>query len=282
MAGDCPKNLSDVAEIIMGQSPPGEMVNTEGVGLPLLNGPTEFTSYHPHPVQFTTDARKQAKAGDILFCVRGSTTGRMNWADQDYAIGRGIAAIQPSLPGTAAAVRGIIEVALPALLPAATGSTFPNLSRDQLVGITVPAWSGAELIVISNVVGALDEKIELNRRMAETLEGLARALFRSWFVDFDPVRAKIEGRPTGLPDDLAALFPKSFGDSGFPMGFKREALGSSLVRSVVRGLAPAYADEGILTLNQRCIRGGRIDLTQARRHDPKRLTDNELSDFRQL
>ena len=60
------------------------------------------------------------------------------------------------------------------------------------------------------VLGALDDKIELNRRMSETLEEMARALFRSWFVDFDPVRAKAEGRPSGLPPDLDALFPASF------------------------------------------------------------------------
>jgi len=56
----------------------------------------------------------------------------------------------------------------------------------------------------------LDDKIELNRRMNETLETLARALFQSWFVDFDPVRAKVEGRDTGLPRHLADLFPDSF------------------------------------------------------------------------
>ncbi len=63
---------------------------------------------------------------------------------------------------------------------------------------------------IARVLGALDDKIELNRRMSETLEEMARALFWSWFVDFDPVRAKAEGRPSGLPPDLDALFPASF------------------------------------------------------------------------
>ena len=63
---------------------------------------------------------------------------------------------------------------------------------------------------IVDTLGALDDKIELNRRMSETLEEMARALFRSWFVDFDPVRAKAEGRPSGLPPDLDALFPASF------------------------------------------------------------------------
>ena len=78
---------------------------------------------------------------------------------------------------------------------------------------------------IADLLCALDDKIELNRRMAETLEAMARALFRSWFVDFGPVRAKAEGRPTGLPDDLAALFPDSFDNDGLPSGWTRQSLG---------------------------------------------------------
>ena len=66
---------------------------------------------------------------------------------------------------------------------------------------------------ISHVLGSLDDKIELNRRMNETLEATARAIFKSWFVDFDPVRVKAEGGAPGLPDDVAALFPDSFEDS---------------------------------------------------------------------
>ena len=60
---------------------------------------------------------------------------------------------------------------------------------------------------IAHILGTLDDKIELNRRMNATLEAMARALFRSWFVDFDPVRAKMEGRDTGLPKEIADLFP---------------------------------------------------------------------------
>jgi type I restriction enzyme S subunit len=60
---------------------------------------------------------------------------------------------------------------------------------------------------IAHILGTLDDKIELNRRMNETLEAMARALFKSWFVDFDPVRAKAEGRDPGLPQPLADLFP---------------------------------------------------------------------------
>ena len=66
---------------------------------------------------------------------------------------------------------------------------------------------------IAHILGTLDDKIELNRRMNATLEEMARALFKSWFVDFDPVRAKMEGRDTGLPREIADLFPDGFEES---------------------------------------------------------------------
>jgi type I restriction enzyme S subunit len=71
----------------------------------------------------------------------------------------------------------------------------------------------SEQRAIGHILGTLDDKIEVNRRMSETLEAMARALFKSWFVDFDPVRAKAEGRDPGLPQPLADLFPDSFKDS---------------------------------------------------------------------
>lgn len=73
----------------------------------------------------------------------------------------------------------------------------------------------AERRAIAHILGTLDEKIEVNRRMNETLEGIARALFKSWFVDFDPVRAMAEGRDPGLPDQFADLFPDSFAEGKF-------------------------------------------------------------------
>ena len=73
--------------------------------------------------------------------------------------------------------------------------------------IEIPLPPLSEQRAIAHILGTLDDKIELNRRMNETLEGMARALFKSWFVDFDPVRAKMEGRKTGLPPDIADLFP---------------------------------------------------------------------------
>lgn len=95
----------------------------------------------------------------------------------------------------------------------------PHINMGLLRAWEVAAPAVREQRRISRLLGSLDDKIELNRRIAETLEAMARALFKSWFVDFDPVHAKVEGRPAGLPDGVAALFPDSFGEGGLPEGW---------------------------------------------------------------
>ena len=95
----------------------------------------------------------------------------------------------------------------------AHGATMPNLNTAILSACPFVVPPILEQRAIAHILGTLDDKIELNRRMNATLEAMARALFRSWFVDFDPVRAKIEGRDTGLPKDIADLFPDRLVDS---------------------------------------------------------------------
>ena len=82
-----------------------------------------------------------------------------------------------------------------------------GITGRDLSGLEIPSPPLSEQRAIAHILGTLDDKIELNRRMNATLEALAQALFRSWFVDFDPVRAKMEGRDIGLPTDIADLFP---------------------------------------------------------------------------
>lgn len=92
-----------------------------------------------------------------------------------------------------------------------TGVPHTNLGILRNTPILLPPLN--EQRAIAHILGTLDDKIELNRKMNQTLEAMAGAIFKSWFVDFDPVRAKAEGRDPGLPRDLAALFPDSFEDS---------------------------------------------------------------------
>ncbi len=97
---------------------------------------------------------------------------------------------------------------------AAGGSAQPILNKGDFSRLEITLPPLAEQKAIASILGALDDKIELNRRMNATLEAMARALFQSWFVDFDPVRAKLDGRePEGMDSDTAALFPGTFEDS---------------------------------------------------------------------
>ena len=109
----------------------------------------------------------------------------------------------------------------------------------RTIGVPLPPLP--EQRAIARILVTLDDKIELNRRMNETLESMARALFKSWFVDFDPVRAKMEGRDTGLPPDIADLFPDRLVDSEMgeiPEGWEVEFLGD-LAKTRRRGIDPA-------------------------------------------
>ncbi len=94
----------------------------------------------------------------------------------------------------------------------ATGTTNLGLAREDFLSLPVPEFNSSRQCVV-DMLEALDDKVELNRRMNETLEAMARALFKSWFVDFDPVRARMEGRDTGLPQGIAELFPDRLADS---------------------------------------------------------------------
>ncbi len=108
-------------------------------------------------------------------------------------------------------------------------SAQPNASASTMTAAPLHApRDKTEQRAIAHILGTLDDKIELNRRMNVTLEAMARALFTSWFVDFDPVRAKMEGRDTGLPKDIANLFPDRLVDSELgemPEGWETGLLG---------------------------------------------------------
>ena len=143
---------------------------------------------------------------------------------------------------------------------------YVSLTSQRGLYVTLPPIDTQR--AIAHILGTLDDKIELNRRMNETLEGMARAIFKSWFVDFDPVRAKAEGRNPGLPKPLADLFPDSFKDSELgkiPKGWEvrtlRELLelayGKAMKAENRRdGSIPVYGSNGLVGWhNERLVAG---------------------------
>ncbi len=137
------------------------------------------------------------------------------------------------------------------------GSTVDRIPLTEFPRFPIRIPPLPQQRAIATILGALDDKIELNRRMNETLEAMARAIFTSWFVDFDPVRAKMEGRqPFGMDADTAALFPESLAPSSIgeipgdwkvsPIGKIVEfAYGKALKADVRRhGTIPVYGSNG--------------------------------------
>ena len=129
-----------------------------------------------------------------------------------------------------------------AIRPYISGSVQAKLSQGNLNKIPVPYPADEDdRHAIAHILGTLDDKIELNRRMNETLEAMARALFKSWFVDFDPVRAKTEGRDLGLPQSIADLFPDSFDEAepgAIPRGWHHGSVGD-LCTAIYSGGTPS-------------------------------------------
>ena len=155
---------------------------------------------------------KLVPAGTVLLLARGMTllndlpvciTERPMTFNQDVKALRPIPGLDPDfLPylvlGNKHRLLNLVDLA---------GHGTGRLNSEELKALDVQLPPPPEQRAIAHILGTLDDKIELNRRMNETLEAMARALFKSWFVDFDPVRAKMAGRDTGLPKHLADLFP---------------------------------------------------------------------------
>jgi len=110
----------------------------------------------------------------------------------------------------------------------ASGSVQKDLNHSSFKSIEISIPDKTHQREVSALLDLLEKKIELNQKMNETLEEISKAIFKSWFVDFDPVRAKMEGRPTGLPDDISDLFPDELVDSEIgeiPKGWEDRKLG---------------------------------------------------------
>jgi len=146
----------------------------------------------------------------------------------------------------------------------ATGTTVVGIKQSVLRKIDLDFPPFLDQKAIAHILGTLDDKIELNRKTNETLEAMAKALFKSWFVDFDPVRAKAEGRPTGLPAEISDLFPDSFEDSELgeiPSGWKVMELG--MVSIFLNGYAFKSSDwqeNGVPVVKIGSVRPGFVDV----------------------
>jgi type I restriction enzyme S subunit len=213
--------LGHQATIIMGQSPPGESYNRDGRGAPLLNGPTEFGPRHPTEKQWTTSPTKLCQTGDVLFCVRGATAGRLNAADKEYCLGRGLAAIRGN-PGEfdSGFLRHVLTNGYTKFQARGVGSTFINISSEELANFEVPALPLAEQQRIAEVLDRAEALRAKRRAALAQLDTLTRALFLDLFGDpihnpnGFPVRPMIDLVDPHRPISYGILMPGPDQDEG--------------------------------------------------------------------
>ena len=176
--------LAEVATIVMGQSPAGESYNRDGRGTPLLNGPTEFGKVHPVEKQWTTAPTKCCDPGDVLFCVRGATAGRLNIADKQYCLGRGLAAIRgnPQKLDTGF-LRHVLSNGYAVFQARGVGSTFINISGEELARFEIPQVLMQEQRRIAEILDKA-EALRVKRLAAlDRLDTLAQSVFLDMFGD---------------------------------------------------------------------------------------------------
>lgn len=213
--------LADAIELIGGGTPKTTVPEYWGGDIPWLSVADFNNGYRwvsSTEKSITAQGLSQSSTvllnqGDIIISARG-TVGVIAQLAKPMAFNQSCYGIR--------GMRGIAETdfvyyvllhAVSGMKQVAHGAVFDTITRDTFKIIEVHLPTLPEQRAIAHILGTLDDKIELNRRMNVTLEAMARAIFKSWFVDFDPVRAKAEGRDTGLPKEITDLFPDSFEDS---------------------------------------------------------------------
>ena len=180
-------NIGSICNISMGQSPPGDTYNKENKGLPLINGPVEFG---PNPFsktvlsKWTTKPTKICEEGDLLLCVRGSTTGRQNIAGFKACLGRGDCSIRAT-KCYQLFVNHYFNFSRSKIFELGTGSTFPNISREQIYNypISLPSLNEQKKIVqeIEFRLSIADEVEKTINESLQKAESLKQSILKKAF-----------------------------------------------------------------------------------------------------
>jgi len=221
-------------------------------------------------------ARYELAEGDILIAMTGATVGkvgRMPATSETHYLNQRVGKVY--LVDDSAADYDFLYYVLSQgsqvrqMFGAADGSAQANISGTLIEQLEIPLPPLPRQRAIADILGTLDDKIELNRRMNRTLEAIAQAIFKSWFVNFDPVYSKANGRePVGMDPETAALFPDSFEDSPLgriPEGWEIKTLGEVIsleygkaLKASVRqpGSVPVYGSNGRVGWHSKALVSG--------------------------
>ena len=178
----------------------------------------------------------EVSKNDILLNITGDSVARSCQVDASILparVNQHVAIIRPNADEIDARFLRFLlispEMQALMLSYAGAGATRNALTKSMIENFEVPRLPIEEQREIGRTLGALEDKIELNRRTNETLEAMARALFKDWFVDFGPTRAKAEGRAPYLAPELWSLFPNELDEEGKPQGWTRGTLGEHML-----------------------------------------------------
>ena len=219
--------LTDVISIQGGTQPPANTFSS--VPLPGYVRLVQIRDFETDAhVTFIPDSKKWRKCGeeDILIARYGAALGRI-CKGLSGAYNVALAKVVPSNSVDSGFIYQLLRSSFfqDPVLAMGGRSAQAGFNKDGLSVIPVPIPPLPEQRAIAATLGALDDKIELNRKMNATLEAMARALFRDWFVDFGPTRAKMEGGKSYLSPELWSLFPDRLDSDGKPEGWETGTLG---------------------------------------------------------
>jgi type I restriction enzyme S subunit len=193
--------LEEVADVIMGQSPPSKYYNEKGSGLPFFQGKTEFRELFPTIRQYTNKITKEAEKDSVLFTVR-APVGELNITKVKCCIGRGLAAINAKNTDEQRFIYYTIKVNREAFLARSYGAVYDAISGPDLrkTKLFLPEKSEIRL-KIATILSAYDNLIENNLKRIKLLEEMAQKTYEEWFVRFkiDGVKLTIDEK-TGLPE----------------------------------------------------------------------------------
>ena len=177
--------LEDIVDVTMGQSPKSEYYNTEGKGYPFLQGNRTFGFKYPTFDTYTTVMTKPAKVGDVIMSVR-APVGELNITPVDMCLGRGVCSLRMKNENQDFLFY-MMKYYIPHLLKKESGTVFGSVNRNDINGLEVNIPEDAQVQKkIARYLEMIDDKIELNNAINNNLEQQAMALFKSWFIDFEP------------------------------------------------------------------------------------------------
>lgn len=194
--------LGDIVEVTMGQSPKSEFYNADGKGTPFLQGNRTFGSKYPTFDTFTTFVTKQGRAGDVIMSVR-APVGDVNITPVDICLGRGVCSLRMK-NGSQEFLYYMMRHYAQALINRESGTVFGSVNKNDVNGLDVEVPSEETQRKIAEILSALDDKIELNRRINTNLEEQATAIYAKFFP-YETTDALPEGWRVGTVGEIVEI-----------------------------------------------------------------------------